>query len=373
MFLEDWKALPIGEYPLTADSPEWKEMDYCEALDACNMPLEYAKSLTTEELVKYAVNYPLITDILLFNSLKDGIDSLERKSTVFQELFSRPDHKDELLKEYQNMSCDYALLQESHDMEKSNYLKEIFLEAYFGVNYDELSEVQADEVVQEYGRKYGERPEELQDYSTAKIFYQGMTESSDLIPEEAIPSSLEDDIEFDDKGASSGSKFTKTISYLVGGPYGSVCYYGYKYMKGKKVMCYKFHAVDYTTAEAAKIDSEIASDHPTFEKVRGATKRYNCHSYAWCSTKETNPLWINDPSNIYTNNPTYFKALSPSSKLAAGDKMLFFKGSALQHSAILTSATRCRSKLGSAGVYKTTIKEMKNMYGTTTSSYRKLY
>ena len=168
MSLEDWKALPIGEYPLTADSPEWKEMDYCEALDACNMPLEYAKLLTTEELVKYAVKYPFLLDILGFDTLEGGINSLERKSAVFQELFSRPDHKDELLKEYQNMSCDYALMEESLDMVKSTYAEELFLEAYFGINYDELSEVQADEVVQEYGRKYGERSEDLQNYGTAK-------------------------------------------------------------------------------------------------------------------------------------------------------------------------------------------------------------
>jgi hypothetical protein len=50
------------------------------------MPKEYAVSLSTDDLCKYAVNYPFLVDIMLFNSIGDGINSLKEKSTVKVEI-----------------------------------------------------------------------------------------------------------------------------------------------------------------------------------------------------------------------------------------------------------------------------------------------
>ncbi len=62
---EDWEGLPIGEYPINLDSPEWDDMYVTEKIAACDMPQAYAESLTTEELAKYAVNYPLMVVCLI--------------------------------------------------------------------------------------------------------------------------------------------------------------------------------------------------------------------------------------------------------------------------------------------------------------------
>ena len=43
--IEDWKALPVGEYPINTESPESKTISFCDALAACDMPKEYAESL----------------------------------------------------------------------------------------------------------------------------------------------------------------------------------------------------------------------------------------------------------------------------------------------------------------------------------------
>lgn len=358
--IEDWENSSAGEYPINEQSPEWKNISFCEALDACNMPKEYAKSLSTDDLSKYAVNYPFLIHILVYNSIEDGINSLKTKSTLFEELFLRPDCNAALLKEYTNMSCDYKILEEQRDMSASGYLEEIFLEAYFGLNYKNLSDEEANIFLEEYNKKYAERPEDKKYYSTSTIFYDCMTEAIGYVPENTIIDSVKNEI--NSKTVAKDSSFTKTVSYLVGGPYKSVCYQGYKKIKGRDIPCYKFHTGDYTPTEIADIDAKIIAANPTFVKVRSATKKHNCHSYAWYSTKETNPYWINDPSNIYTNNTDFYIKRTPSMKLASGNKMLFFSGSALQHSAILISSKKCKSKLGACGVYKTTIKEMKELY-----------
>lgn len=139
--IEDWKALPVGEYPINTESPEWKTISFCDALAACDMPKEYAESLSSDDLSKYAGNYPFLGHILAYDSIEDGINSLKEKSTVFEELFSRSDCDEALLKEYRNMSCDYKILEKQHDMSASGYLKQIFLEAYFGLHYGNLSQI----------------------------------------------------------------------------------------------------------------------------------------------------------------------------------------------------------------------------------------
>ena len=167
--IEDWKALPVGEYPITPDSPEWKTMSSSDAYAACNMPKEYAESLSSDDLSKYVGNYPFLGDIMMFNSIEDGINSLKEKSTVFEELFSRSDCDEALLKEYRNMSCDYKILEKQHDMSASGYLKQIFLEAYFGLHYGNLSDEESEMFLEEYEQKFDERPEDKKDYSTATI------------------------------------------------------------------------------------------------------------------------------------------------------------------------------------------------------------
>lgn len=105
---EDWEKTEIGEYPIDVHSEIWNQLSVSETIAACNMPKEFAETLTTEELVEYAVNYPHLISILTFNTISDGMDGLERKSFVFEELFSRADCYDKLIEKYLEIDIDYA-------------------------------------------------------------------------------------------------------------------------------------------------------------------------------------------------------------------------------------------------------------------------
>ena len=118
-----------------------------------------------------------------------------------------------------------------------------------------------------------------------------------------------------------------------------------------------------------KLDKATAKIYPTYTKVSSASSKYNCHSYAWYYESEKNIYWINDPKNIY-NNTNYWKLWKKTMRdIKSGDRITFWKNGSIQHSAIVNSSKKCTSKLGHLGVYKTTISEMKNMYGSTTSAY----
>lgn len=85
--LEDWVNTDIGEYPLDANSAEWSQLSSIETAAACNMPKEYAQSLTTEELVDYAVNYPFLMDILAFDHIEDAMDQLTKNLIYLRSFF----------------------------------------------------------------------------------------------------------------------------------------------------------------------------------------------------------------------------------------------------------------------------------------------
>jgi uncharacterized protein YceK len=192
--IEDWKALPVGEYPITPDSPEWKTMSSSDAYAACNMPKEYAESLSSDDLSKYVGNYPFLGDIMMFNSIEDGINTLKERSTVIKELFSRPDCNAALLKEYTDLSCDYKILEEQNDMSSSRYMEQMFLEAYFGLNYANLSDEEIDTFLKEYEQKYMERPGDVKDFSTATMFYDCIRDSKGYVPEDIVIDSMKDKV-----------------------------------------------------------------------------------------------------------------------------------------------------------------------------------
>ena len=166
-------------------------MSSSDAYAACNMPKEYAESLSSDDLSKYVGNYPFLGDIMMFNSIEDGINTLKERSTVIKELFSRPDCNAALLKEYTDLSCDYKILEEQNDMSSSRYMEQMFLEAYFGLNYANLSDEEIDTFLKEYEQKYMERPGDVKDFSTATMFYDCIRDSKGYVPEDIVIDSLE--------------------------------------------------------------------------------------------------------------------------------------------------------------------------------------
>ena len=67
---------------------------------------------------------------------------------------------------------------------------------------------------------------------------------------------------------------------------------------------YVFSNPEFTINEIKEMDKYVASRYPSASKIRSASNRYNCHSYAWYSTSSSNPYWMNDPS-AYMKDGSY--------------------------------------------------------------------
>lgn len=367
---EDWKETDKGEYPLDIESTN--DISYAEAVSACDMPEEYAESLTTEELVDYAMEYPFLTDVYAFNSITDGLEALGRKSGLFKELFSREDGIDELLNEYLEMNCDYDEVTDTLDITESNYDATLFIEQYLGQNYDNLSEGQAEDFIDQYGENYEKMPDELQDTDVAVSLYETMEEALGYIPEDAIPDSLVENIVSEDNA---GASFTKTFSAKCG-----IClglgYVGTQTIQNKSITCFK-HNSEASKATLKIYDNEMNKYVKKYGWTvkRKSSVRYNCHSYAWYSTATSNKLCLDvntSVAKIYQDTKYWTKWRIPMRTIQSGDRITFSSGTSvasLQHSAIATSSKKCKSKLGHLGVVKTPIDDMKFFYGAYTTNF----
>ena len=68
-------------YPITYDSPEWQEFDGInEKLQACRIPEELLKEMSVEQLVDAVIDFPLLVNVVLYNSPEEGLEALSQQS-----------------------------------------------------------------------------------------------------------------------------------------------------------------------------------------------------------------------------------------------------------------------------------------------------
>lgn len=320
------------------------------------MPMEYAKSLTTEELVDYAVNYPFLMDILAYDNISDGVNHLAKKSYLFEELFSRVDCYDELLAEYIDMEINYIEVVETYDVCETNYASELFIETYIGLNYDLLTEDQADKFVEEYGNKFSNMNYEFQESVLSTLFYNAINEKIGVVPESAVPESVaERFVKSTDTNDTLHTSSTLYTCPLCNASFNLVS----MQVDGRTAYAYLWSSGGYNATDIAIMDAYIATEKPSYTKIESASSRYNCHSYAWITTYPGNAAWLEDPMPFCNDTTRWVLWILPITRpYKAGDRILFLDNDEPVHSAIVDSSVDCTSKLGHYGVYRTTISEM---------------
>ena len=97
-------------------------------------------------------------------------------------------------------------------------------------------------------------------------------------------------------------------------------------------------------------DDYMASRYPNATKLRSASFKYNCHSYAWYSTSSSNTWWMNDPTE-YMSDGSYTRSYSP-----ATYQKVYYPNPGNEHSGVITSISGSNitvtSKWGAFGLYR---------------------
>lgn len=97
----------IYDYPIRPGTAEWANLKTSqEMIDACQIPYDIIKDLSTNDLVNLCITYPLLGDMLFARNFQDGFERLSKIFNGLQELATRDDAGVEMLKAYTAFSLD---------------------------------------------------------------------------------------------------------------------------------------------------------------------------------------------------------------------------------------------------------------------------
>lgn len=95
------KTLEPYEYPVRPGTEEWKGTRTHDGLREVNqIPSEVIGKMDTPTLLLSVLRYPLIGDLLVFRSFREGIDQLRKNFTAFDSLLNRSDLIEALIPVY---------------------------------------------------------------------------------------------------------------------------------------------------------------------------------------------------------------------------------------------------------------------------------
>lgn len=303
-------------YPISYNQEEWKEMTLSEQLGSLSIPEELLQNATTELLASWILNYPLLSDVFLFEKASTAIEYFTKTSRLFDEYMNRKDAYKVMLDKYTELICSND---DANDI--LTMVKKQFLSMFFESNLD-----------------------------NQRI----------------------SNIHFKTYAITPGFTSYGAISTLNGGVHYYVGMYG-KY--GTSALCYQYISDDFSSTVKTNMDNEIALKHPYWVKVSGATAKYNCHSYAWISQNTSeNIYWLDNPAVYLESYSISF--ISSNGGASQNNRVVVYDnlGNITHSMVVTTSGTNpndvlTRSKLGRYGLYIVPLSEIAMYYGSSYNVY----
>lgn len=320
---DDWIDEKTGEisFPIDADSEEWKNFDtHDEMVEACTIPDEILAEISTADLVDLVLDYPLLIDMFSFDTYEMGMEVISKNFNGMCELLSREGAAQLLLDAY----CEKAVLSESslegetgkeileefesgdktEAMEMLMNSVEIFdevlsdaeeimkldaLEVMLGQEdiIDVLNDSELDRLSDEVIDKYIEKSN-IDLYDGNESVFSEVIQENELYTTVEIPDkSIEEVL----KTSDSPEKVQASSSYV------------YVYTKhGSAVQCIAFTASeDFSSTYKITLNTDYKNTYPKATFLSTATRRYNCHSYAWYSRSTSNVYWMNNPNKYISD------------------------------------------------------------------------
>ncbi|MEM9552853.1 MAG: SprB repeat-containing protein [Acidobacteriota bacterium] len=319
--------------------------------------------MSTEVLLDAVLDYPLFSQMLAHNNMQRGFETLSESFNGLQELRNRPDAPETLLAAYQSLDParigdGWSLLQQGKFAFRVYYLEMLLAQDWLVWSLGHL-ETQAllaetltarDQKLERFdvygafglertalvtGKALGQADpsfaaQELIDPALAKFLTTANYASPwtmDLIFDRA-EELLQGESSWSPKDFGLIEPFaTKDYNSTVTTPNGSSV--------PVIVMTWEF-----TAGTIAAANDEVEAMYPLAVRETNASRKYNCHSYAFYSSSTSNNRWMNTPGDdTYWLDGSYI----PLSTIVAGARVSYYG----DHSAVAINASEFRSKWGS--------------------------
>lgn len=241
--------------------------------DYYNIPDRMLKTISTEELIKFVFEYPLLINLFSYKSFNNGIYFMASYFNGMRELIMRMDAGDILLKIYEGLEIGSII-------DSDNYIKICVTEMLLAQTniYSSFKEEKIIKLNKQIAEKQKIRKQINIFKRTENIFLETRNQR------EITSVSME--------GKSLGMDTVYT-------PNGSPV----------KVV----RISDYSPIEKELCDIAFKKAYPNSIFVSSCTYNYNCHSYAFYYSFPDNIFWMNDPSQYFIDGSYQYRGTYPTS------------------------------------------------------------
>ena len=161
------------------DTPEWAEMSRLERLNACQLSKEELQSMSTDELLCTALDFPFFIDVLAFSTYRQGFGHVLSENTALQELMNREDGGEALIGRYAEIDVSAPASEEGEDSNFSDMWKLEIVLAQPEVA-DIMSEQQIARILEIAEEKYEEKSADSGYGHLTGLFYKTENENSEV-------------------------------------------------------------------------------------------------------------------------------------------------------------------------------------------------
>ena len=261
--------------PLTflpsVDSSAWTALrSLDERFDACSVPGDLLRRMTTDALVGSAVNYPL-NYLILFNDPESAVEMIFENSPLHRELASRQDAPGELAELFSESDYGFEIKTDLDD-KRLSYTDEMFLE--YLISSDRIAgraDAAAKDLLRDaVSEKAMQRLSEPDRYSIASVEpLMAIDRAADLMLLE---------VEDADTPRIGTNAIVTVGTTTLQTPFG-------------KTIQAKINQ-ELTVDEMKDIFNSAVSNYPDAIVKGPATAYYNSHSYVWYESSLNNNIWI---------------------------------------------------------------------------------
>lgn len=354
-------------FPVMPGSDAWAQFETHQAmLDATQIPTDVLHAMSTKGLVETVLAYPLFGDLLAFNNTQQGFDAVKGGFNGLAELLNRPEAGHELFARYQAM--DPANVKASWSLEEQGAydLSFTYLETLLAQDamLNNFNEAERTNLLAETFTKFQSKQVQNEVYGhfgrERSAVVMGRVLQKNAAAQVQAASNPELQTFLADASFASDQVLAQIVGlaqqHLTGAPVevdaaATNDYAGYvSTPRGSKVLV-TVMTYELTAAQIAASNQSVATNYPRATRETNASRRYNCHSYAWVSQSTSNTVWLNAPNQAtYWNDGSYkylgwaYGSIGVPSGVATGTRVSYPSSS--DHSAIVASTTKFRSKWG---------------------------
>lgn len=299
-------------YPIVPGTDAWEALETrIDMAEACMIPEDILSEMTTNALLETILDYPLLIDIIAYNSPDVGVSVIRNSFNGLEELLLREDFS-LILNSFSLENSSIANATDSYKITVAEFVLNIFKQMVYGASPSVRS---------------------IDDIPTPELHALRTPRGS------AVP-----------------AYYKSTFYYVM------------------TVDPTRGDAATIIREKISDFESGYARTYPSAVKVAGAHPEYNCHSYALYGNGSANSYWINNPYLYYTDGSlTQATATNHRFVLYSNPEMDVDNAYRYIHTAVYLDSTYYQSKWGFMGVYKHTLTAnpysvFDNNYNDTTDS-----